>query len=115
MPDNANTAALRGGINPGETAMNKYEIIIRSCDRHWKFRPNDFEQVLNLVRHIIESGRTEQVEFFLKGKESTADKIIQAAEEDRDAYWEKKNQTHKQILIGTGVTSFVKKKVWVRR
>jgi len=95
--------------------MNKYEIIIQSCDRHWKFRPNDFEQVLNLVRHIIESGRTEQVEFFLKGKESTADKIIQAAEKDRDAYWEKKNQTHKQILIGIGVTSFVKKKVWVRR
>ena len=71
--------------------MHKYEIISRSYDRHWKFKPSDFEQVLNLVRHIIESDRTEQVEFFLKGKESDVGRFIQAAEEDREDYWKKKN------------------------
>ena len=95
--------------------MHKYEIISRSYDRHWKFKPSDFEQVLNLVRHIIESDRTEQAEFFLKGKESDVGRFIQAAEEDREDYWKKKNKTHKQILVGTGATGFVKKKIWVRR
>ena len=91
--------------------MHKYEIISRSYDRHWKFKPSDFEQVLSLVRHIIESDRTEQVELFLKGKESDVGRFIQAAEEDRKDYWKKKNKTHKQILVGTGATGFVKKKI----
>ena len=95
--------------------MHKYEIISRSYDKHWKFKPNDFEQVLNLVQKIMVSGKREEVEFFLKGKESTAGKLIQAAELDKEDYWAKKEQNYKQIWVGTGVTGFVKKPVWVRR
>lgn len=95
--------------------MHKYEIISRSYDKHWKFKPSDFEQVLNLVQKILVSGKREEVEFFLKGKESTAGKLIQAAELDKEDYWAKKEQNYKQIWVGTGVTAFVKKPVWVRR
>ena len=97
--------------------MYKYEIISEKQDRHFKHRPSDFENVIKLISFCLNNNKIEEYEitFFLRGKEATAEELLQSAQADRDAYWEKKNKTHKQILVGTGVTNFVKKSVWVRK
>ena len=98
--------------------MHKYEIIATGkYDKHLKFRPSDFEQVITAMLQSLELKKDddEDVTFFLKGKKSTASALLKAAQADKDAYWEKKNKTHKQIWVNTSVTGFVKKPVWVRK
>tara|TARA_Y100000361_G_C11025726_1_gene272055 strand:+ start:91 stop:381 length:291 start_codon:yes stop_codon:yes gene_type:complete len=95
----------------------KYEIISKKQDKHFKYRPSDFEAVIKLVSFCLNNKKIEDYEitFFLAGKVSTAEKLLESAEADKAAHWEKKNQTHKPIFVGTGVSGFVKKRIWVKR
>lgn len=97
--------------------MYKYEIISEKQDRHFKYRPSDFEEVTKLISFCLKHKKIDDCEitFFLRGKEATAEELLQAAQADKAAYWEKKNQTHKLIHVGTGVSGFVKKGVWVKK
>lgn len=96
--------------------MHKYEIISRSYDKHWKFKPSDWYQVVDLIRQVIGNETYySEVECFLKGKKATPEQLLEAALDEHDAYLEKKNQTHRKVWVGTGVTGFVKKPVWVRK
>lgn len=99
-------------------AKMKYEIIATGkYNKHLKFRPSQFEQVITLMLKLLELKKDddEDVTFFLKGKKSTAATLLKSAQADKNAHWDKKNKTHKQIWAGTGVTGFVKKPVWVRK
>lgn len=95
----------------------KYEIISKKQDKHFKYRPSDFEAVIKLVSFCLKNKKIDEYEitFFLSGKASTAEELLESAEADKAAHWEKKNQTHKPIFVGTGVSGFVKKRVWVKR
>ena len=96
----------------------KYEIIATGkYDKHLKFRPSQYEQVITVMLKLLELKKDddEDVTFFLKGKKSKASALLKAAQADKNVYWEKKNKTHKQIWVNTGVTGFVKKPVWVRK
>ena len=96
----------------------KYEIIATGkYDKHLKFRPSQYEQVITVMLKLLElkKDNDEDVTFFLKGKKSTASALLKAAQSDKNVYWEKKNKTHKQILVNTGVTGFVKKPIWIQK
>jgi len=97
--------------------MYKYEIVNTYPDGvNCKFKPSDFNEVINLMQFCIQSKKYDGfLKFFLSGKESTAEELLQAAQGDKDAYWAKKYKTHKKISVRTGVTGFVKKTVWVRK
>lgn len=96
--------------------MHKFEIIHRSYDKHFKFKPSDWYQVADLMRQVIDNETLySEVECFLKGKKVTPEQLLQAALDEHEAYLEKKNQTHKTVWVGTGVTGFVKKPIWIRR
>tara|TARA_Y100000114_G_scaffold143590_1_gene151292 strand:+ start:2353 stop:2646 length:294 start_codon:yes stop_codon:yes gene_type:complete len=96
----------------------KYEIISKKQDKHFKYRPSDFEDVIKLIRFCLNNKQKiedYEITFFLAGKASTAEKLLESAEADKAAYWDKKNRTHKPIYVGTGVSGFVKKRIWVKR
>jgi len=99
--------------------MYKYEIVNTYPDGlSFKFKPSDFSKVINVMLYCLSAEAKKYdgyLTFYLNGKKSTGEQILQAAEDDKNAHWEKKNSTHKQILVGTGVTNFVKKSVWVRK
>jgi len=97
--------------------MHKYEIIATGrYDKHFKFRPSDFEQVIKLISFTLEFKKQDgDITFFLSGKKATAEALLNAAQADKDAHWKKKNQTHKKIRVKTGVSGFVKKTVWLRK
>lgn len=97
--------------------MHKYEIISEKQDRRFKYRPSDFEDVIKLISFCLNHNKVEEYEitFFLRGKKATPEELLQSAQADKDAYWEKKEQTHKKIWVGTGVTNFVKKPVWIKK
>jgi len=99
--------------------MYKYEIVNTYPDAlSCKFKPSDFNNVINVMLYCLSEEAKKYdgyLTFYLNGKKSSGEQLLQAAEADRDAFWEKKNETHKQISVSTGITAFVKKTVWVRK
>lgn len=57
----------------------------------------------------------EEQKFFLSGKPVTSAEFYAAIQQARDAAFDKKNKTHKQVrvLYGASVASYVTK--WIRR
>lgn len=95
----------------------KYEVIATGkYDKHLKFRPSQYEQVITIMLKLLELKKTmmKMLRFFERQK-STASALLKAAQADKNVYWEKKNKTHKQILVNTGVTGFVKKPIWIQK
>jgi hypothetical protein len=96
--------------------MYKYEITHHRYNKHFKFKPSQFEEVINLMDFCLKHKKSDtEIKFFLKGSPSTAEEMLQSAHADKGAYWEKKKQTHKKVWVGTGVTNFVKKPIWIKK
>jgi len=96
--------------------MYKYEIINHRYNKHFKFKPSHFDEVMNLISFCLKHKKSDKdMQFFLKGNPATAEEMFQSAQADKGAYWEKKKETHKKIWVGTGVTNFVKKPVWIKK
>jgi len=91
-----------------QSTQEEFFFICPHCSRHINL---DFPESLD-----IEGDDPLFAKGFLKCKECDHRLDHEAKSEWlKDAYWEKKNKTHKQIWVNTSVTGFVKKPVWVRK
>ncbi len=83
-----------------------------------KMRLNDFELALSTFCRL-RGNQPEKGLYFISGKQVSIDEAVAAAEADKAAWWEKKNETHKQIKIFVGVCGGMSTNKpltkWVRR